>query len=1236
VERALMRDGMKPQKPDDRLKDSNPTVRPDEEPEVFAIRREKSGWKLSRRGLMEASLGASALVAGAASAQVRRGATPAAAKTPAVPEVDLPSPRKLAHTGMVNTLAYSPDGTLLATASNDTLIKLWTASDNRLKAVLDGHRGAVTKLVFARDGSFLASASQNGEVRTWSMPAGQALATNKTRTDPVLSLALTPDGRLLAAGTRSGEIRLFATPNGSALATIKAHGNENVTELAISPDGKTLASCAESGSQPAIKLWSLPDGALKGTLSGHKGRISALEFTPDGSLLVSGSFDDTARTWTVADAKPARTLTGHSADVNTLAVLPDGHMVATASDDHTVKLWTLPDGALAKTLSGHYQSVVALAVSADGRLLVSASQDNSIRLRSLPEGQALATFRLGSGGGVRVLALSPDGNSLAAPLGEGSVSVWDTAAKKFRGFLSDPAIDPVVAPEKPQPAHLGPIIRLAVAQDGAALVSVSADSTIKLWALKDASLTASLPALAGAPGAFLVTGDGRFALAAVGDRIELLSLAEGRRLASLEGHLGEVRALAATPDGKLLFSAGDDGVVRLWSLPEGQPAGMLRVPPQKRLTKVVVSSDGSLVAAADDDGQLYVWSRTAGRYLGRLRGDRSGSITDVVLAPDGNTIAWKSHRTTWIGSLRGLKALGSLGDTSGGSGPMLFSQDSKLLANGTGEQIQLWALPERRLIGTLSGRSSAAMALSPQGKYVAALDGGGSVKLWLLADRRQLCTLKPNSNPVSLAFTSDGRSLVTGDQEGNLARWEIEPPAFRTWFADPALQGVAAEKSLSAHRGAVLALAIGKDGKTLATGARDNLVKLWSLPDGKLTATMEGHKQEVSSVALSPDGRTVYSSSDDKTARIWGPPKPGAAPPPPQPKQRKGMVAKPTGPRGTAIATLEGHTGAIEALVLSPDGKTLATGSRDNTIRLWSLPEGKLAATLSGHESAPQRILFTADGKLLVSHANRDWRVWSVPEGRLIGARSGPEEEIEAIALMPDSSVLVASGLDRELRFWSLPGLDLLGAVPGFEGEVRSLEVSPDGGKLVALRNSEIDVWLLPEGRRLARLAAGRSNRFSSFKIAPDGSLLAAAADSSAYLWSLRDLRFLGVLSCPAAGTIDALEFTPDNRLLACATANGAVVLWDVGKRKVHGMLFDPAANSADVKGLTYTARDELTGQTVTFTMPCGAPIPPGAVCVCNCVPGAACSCVSFTPGRGGGGGYHTCSCVPVHYWHPN
>lgn len=1226
---------MKPEKPDDRLKDPSLAARPDGEPEVFAIRREKSGWKLSRRGMMEASLGASALVAGAASAQVRRGATPAAPKAAAVPEVELPSPRKLAHTGAVNAVAYSPDGKLLVTASNDTLIKLWTVADNRLKAVLDGHRGGVSKLVFARDGSFLASASQNGEVRTWSMPAGQALATYETRSGPVLSLVLAPDGKLLAAGTRSGEIRLFATPSGSALTTIKAHGNENVTELAISPDGKTLASCAESGSQPVIKLWSLPDGAPKGTLAGHKGRISAFGFTPDGSLLVSGSFDDSARTWTVADGKPARTLTGHNADVNTLLVVPDGRMVATASDDRTVKLWSLPDGVLAKTLDGHYQPVVALAVSADSRLLVSASQDNTIRLRSLPEGQALATFRLGSGGGVRVLALSPDGNWLAAPVGDGSVSVWDTASRKFRGFLSDPAVDPIVAPEKAQPAHLGSVARLEVAKDGAALVSASADSTIKLWAFKDASLTASLPALPGVPGAFLVTDDGRLALAAVGDRIEVLSLAEARRLASLEGHLGDVKALAATPDGKLLLSAGDDGTVRLWSLPEGQPVGMLRAPSQKRLTRVVVSSDGGLVAAADDDGQLHVWSRPAARYLGRMRGGSSGSVTEMALAPDGNTIVWKSHRGTWLGSLRGLKVLGSLGDASGGNGRMLFSQDSELLASAAGEQIQLWALPERRLIGTLSGHSAVALALSPQARYVASAGDAGTVRLWSLADRRQLCTFKPTSRAVSLAFTADGNSLLTGDEQGNLARWEIDPPAFRAWFADPALQGVSAEKSLSAHQGAVLALAISQDGKALASGARDNLVKLWSLPDGKLTSTMEGHKEDVTNVVLSSDGRTVYSASDDKSVRIWGPPKAGAATPAPQPKQRKGMVAKPAGPRGTLIATLESHTGAIETLVVSPDGKTLATGSRDNTIRLWALPGGKLESTLSGHESTPQRILFTSDGKWLASHAERDWRVWSVAEGRLIGAHGGRDENIEAIAALPDSSALVSSGPDRELRFWSLPGLDLLGTVPGFDSEVRSMEVSPDGTKLVALRSSEIDVWLLPEGRRLARLAAGRSSRFSRFKMAPDGSLLAAASDSSAYLWSLRDLRLQGVLSCQAAGNINALEFTPDNRLLACATGNGAVVLWDLGKRKVHGMLFDPAANASDVKGLTYTARDALTGQTVTYTMPCGAPIPAGAVCVCNCVPGAGCSCVSFTPSRGGGG-YRTCTCVPVHYWHPN
>jgi WD40 repeat protein len=1232
-----MPDGMKPEKPDDRLKDSSLAARPEEEPEVFAIRRENSGWKLSRRGLMEAGVGASAVLAGAASAQVRRGARPPVSKPEGTPEVEIPQQRKLAHTAAVNAVAYSPDGALLATASDDTLVKLWSTADSRLKAVLDGHRTGVSVLVFARDGSFVASGSKNGGVRTWSVPAGQPLATHEAGSGAILSLALTPDDKLLAAGTSSGEIRLFATPTGSAQATIKAHGNDGVTALAVSPDGKTLASCSGSGSQPVIKLWSLPDGALKGTLSGHKGRLSSLAFTPDGSTLVSGSYDDTARTWSVADAKPARTLTGHNGDVNTLAVLPDGRMIATGSDDHTVKLWSLPDGVLVKTLEGHHQPVVALAVSADSRLLASASQDNSIRLRSLPDGQMLVIFRLGTGAGVRALAFSPDGNSLAAPLGGGSVTVWDAASKKFRGFLSDPAVDPVWAPEKAQPAHLGPVVGLAVGKDGTALVSVSADSTVKLWALKDASLTTSLPALPGAAGAFLVTEDGRYALAAVGDKIELFSLAEGRRLATLEGHLGEVRSLAATQDGKLLLSAGDDGTVRLWSVPEGQPAGMLRAPSQKRLTRVMLSSDGRFVAAASEDDQLYVWSRPSGRYLGRMRGDYSGSITEVALAPDADTIAWKSHRATWLGSLRGLKLVGNLGDGSGGNGPILFSPDSKLLVNAAGEQIQLWALPERRMIGTLSGHSAAVLALGPQARYLASADGGGSVRLWSLADRRQLCTFKPTTRAVSLAFTPDGNSLLTGDEQGNLARWDIDPPAFRTWFADPALQAVSAPKSLSAHRGAVLTLAIGKDGKTLASGARDHLVKLWSLADGKLTATMEGHKDDVKCVALSPDGQTTYSASGDKTARIWGPPKPGAAPPPPQPKQRKGAVVKPFGPRGTLIATLEGHTGGVESLVLSPDAKTLATGSRDNTIRLWSVPQGRLVATLSGHENTPGQIQFTSDGKLLASHAEREWRLWSVPDGRLIGSRGGRDENIEAIAAMPDSTALLSSGPDHELRFWSLPGLDLLGTVPGFEAGVQAMEVSPDGGKLIALRDSEIDVWLLPGGRRLARLAAGRSSHFSRFKIAPDGSLLAAASESSAYLWSLRDLRFLALFSCQTAGTIHALEFTPDRRLLACATDNGAVVLWDLGKRSVHGLLFDPAANTSDVKGLTYTARDELTGQTITYTMPCGSPIPAGAVCVCNCVPGAACSCVSFTPSHSrGGGGYRTCTCVPVHYWYPN
>src|SRR5205823_862410 len=142
---------------------------------------------------------------------------------------------------------------------------------------------------------------------------------------------------------------------------------------------------------------------------------------------------------------------------------------------------------------------------------------------------------------------------------------------------------------------------------------------------------------------------------------------------------------------------------------------------------------------------------------------------------------------------------------------------------------------------------------------------------------------------------------------------------------------------LKAHMAAVNAIAISPDGKTLASGSADKTIKLWSLPEGKLLATLDRHATAVNAIAISPDGKTLASGSADKTIKLW------------------------SLPEGKLLATLDRHESAVNAVAISPDGKTLASGSADKTIKLWSLPEGKLLATLDGHKDFVKAVAISPD-----------------------------------------------------------------------------------------------------------------------------------------------------------------------------------------------------------------------------------------------------------------------------------
>ena len=275
-------------------------------------------------------------------------------------------------TGLARALAFSPDGTLLASGGGSN-VYLHAPGTGMLERILRGHTATVTVVAFSPDGRMLASASGDRTIKLWNPQTGQLIRTLRGHTNQIYAIAFSRTGQL-ASGGRDNTVRLWNTQNG-ANRIIGGHGGW-VLSVAFSSTGLLASSSRDN----TIRIWNATTGAQLRPLIGHTNFVTSVAFTATDDTLVSGSRDNTIRIWNAATGGAAlQTLRGHTDAINSVAVSASG-TIASASADETARLWNLSTGTRIATFDEHTDLVRVVAFSRDGRWLASGSVDGAVQV----------------------------------------------------------------------------------------------------------------------------------------------------------------------------------------------------------------------------------------------------------------------------------------------------------------------------------------------------------------------------------------------------------------------------------------------------------------------------------------------------------------------------------------------------------------------------------------------------------------------------------------------------------------------------------------------------------------------------------------------------------------------------------------------------------------------------------------------------------------------------------------
>lgn len=588
-----------------------------------------------------------------------------------------------------------------------------------------------------------------------------------------------------------------------------------VHSVAFSPDNQQLAIGDCKGQ---IRLLNQNNCQQTMLLSGHIPNywITSLAFSKGGDILVSSSWDKTAKIWDLTTGQCLFTLAGHNHLLWAIAISPNSRWVASSGDDGTVRLWCSDTGNCASSLIVHTNWVWALDFHPGSALLASGSFDCTVRIWNVQTGDCTEILEE-CHAGVLALAFSPSGDFLAIGGVDRTISFWDMVNRQYSKVLE---------------GHTKEVRSLVFTPDGKILISGGFDGILRFWDVESGQCIKLLSGHAVAVRSVDISSDGK--LLASGDHGQTLRLwdaATGECLQTLKGHVRWVWPLSINPDINQLVTGGLDGNFHLWNLQTNDIQQTIKGH-GNWIWQVKHSPCKTYFATCSctDDETLKLWHAGSGQWLATLEGHKAGGVWTIDFSPDGTSlVSGGQDGTVRMWDLQSYNCQHIVKAHNNWVWSVVFNQQGNLIATCSDDgTVKIWSAKTLHLQHSieLPGRKILSLAWIGNSKIVASGCDDGLIRLWDASTGKHIRSMEGHQQWVlALAYDRTNHTLISGAQDNTIRLWDLE--------------NIECFAVLRGHSNWVTSIDLDYEEHLAITGSADGTVKIWDMDSKECQRTLK-------------------------------------------------------------------------------------------------------------------------------------------------------------------------------------------------------------------------------------------------------------------------------------------------------------------------------------------------------------------------------------------------------------